>query len=307
MAVVLYSDIFLKHNFPSHPENAERLKSFMKSVSRFSIKIKEPKPVDMKLLEKIHDKRYISKVKSASMAGFEYLDPDTYVNEYSFKAAVFAAGACETGIELIKEGKNAVLCAVRPPGHHAEFKRAMGFCLFNNIVIAAVKSLESGFKKVFIVDFDAHHGNGTQHLIENYPQIFYFSTHQFPFYPGTGSTKENNFHIHNIPLPSGSGDETFIPIYTEVLPEIVHSFSPDILLVSAGFDFHTLDPLTGLNVSDKGMATIIKSVFNMAKAENIPILLTLEGGYNLKVLEKAGEILFDELSSFQEDTPLQKR
>ncbi|SNR77791.1 histone deacetylase family protein [Desulfurobacterium atlanticum] len=307
MATVLYSDIFLKHNLPSHPENAERLKSFMKTVSQFPLKVLESEPVNMKLLEKIHDKRYISKVKSASMAGFDYLDPDTYVNEYSFKAAVFAAGACEKGVELIKEGEKSVLCAARPPGHHAEFNRAMGFCLFNNIVVAAIKALKIGFKKIFIVDFDAHHGNGTQHLIENYPQIFYFSTHQFPFYPGTGSIKENNFHIHNIPLPSGSGDETFIPIYTETLPEIVHSFSPEILLISAGFDFHTLDPLTGLNVSDKGTEIVIKSVFKIAKTENIPILLTLEGGYNLRVLEKAGEILFGELSSFQEDMLQQKQ
>ncbi len=306
MAAILYSERFLKHNLPSHPENAKRLKSFIKKALNFPLKIINPNPVNIELLEKVHDKKYIGKVKSASLAEFDYLDSDTYVTEFSFEAAIIAAGACQTGIELIRQGEKAVLCAVRPPGHHAEFNKAMGFCIFNNIVIAAIKAFEVGLKKIFIVDFDAHHGNGTQHLIEKIPEIFYFSTHQFPCYPGTGSTEENNSHIHNIPISPGSGDETVTPIYTETLPQLVTSFSPKILLVSAGFDFHTLDPLTNLNVSDKGMETIIKSVFKVAKIKKIPILLTLEGGYNFKVLENAGEILFDELSSFPEDRKRQK-
>ncbi|OMH40000.1 histone deacetylase family protein [Desulfurobacterium indicum] len=296
---VIYDEIFLKHNLEGHPENRNRLISIMSSLPKFNIPVEKPIRISKELLESIHDKKYISAVKSASLTGFEYLDPDTYVNNYSFDAAIMAAGACEEAVNLVANDKYcAVFCAVRPPGHHAEKDRAMGFCIFNNIVIAAKKALTSGFKKVFIVDFDAHHGNGTEHLIRDDENIFYFSTHQYPFYPGTGSEKENNNHIFNMPLPSETGDEVFIPIYERKLPKIVQNFSPDILLVSAGFDFHRDDPLTGLNVSYYGMERIVESVFSIARSLKIPIILTLEGGYNLDVLTKAGELIFKHLPDF---------
>ncbi|WP_457570251.1 histone deacetylase family protein [Desulfurobacterium sp.] len=296
---VIYDEIFLKHNLDGHPENKERLISILSTLPTFNIPVEKPKKVSKELLESIHDKRYISAVKSAALTGFEYLDPDTYVNSYSFDAVITAAGACEKAVDLVAENAyKAVFCAVRPPGHHAEKDKAMGFCIFNNIVIAAEKALQSGFKKVFIVDFDAHHGNGTQHLVKNNKNIFYFSTHQYPFYPGTGSEEENNEHILNIPLPAGTGDETFIPIYERKLPQIIRSFTPDIMLVSAGFDFHRDDPLTGLNVSYSGMEKIIDAVFSIARSLKIPIILTLEGGYNLHVLTKAGESIFKHLSDF---------
>jgi len=174
----------------------------------------------------------------------------------------------------------------------------MGFCFFNNVVIGAVKALISGYKKVFIVDFDAHHGNGTQELIGNYSEIFYFSTHQYPFYPGTGSKEENKENIFNIPLPAGTGDKEYKEIYENIFPEKVSNFAPEIILVSAGYDLHKEDPLTDLNVTDEGIKIVVNSIVKTATERNIPLIFLLEGGYSLKALKRCGEITFSLLTNF---------
>jgi len=296
-AGILYDEIFLKHDLPGHPENALRLKYFLRSMSEYPVKVVKPGPVSYDILRAVHDETYIEEVKIScceNVPGF--FDPDTYYNAYTFDAAVMAAGACELGVELLLSGEfEAVFCAVRPPGHHAERNRAMGFCIFNNAAVAAVKALNSGVRKVFIADFDAHHGNGTQHIFESDDRVFYFSTHQYPFYPGTGGISENSDHVLNIPLPEGSGDAEIKKAYGRTFKEAFESFSPEILIVSAGYDLHADDPLTGLEVSDEGVRFVVSTLVRSAKEAGIPILFTLEGGYNLYALERCGRITFEEM------------
>ncbi len=295
--VVIYDDVFLKHDLPTHPENALRLKYFIKPVKELKIPIIKPKPASYDLLRSVHSENYIEDVRISCRENAPgFFDPDTYYNEYTFDAAVTAAGAVELGVELLlRKETEAVFCAVRPPGHHAERDRAMGFCIFNNVAVGTAKALQEGITNVLIVDFDAHHGNGTQHIFTNTPEVFYFSTHQYPFYPGTGSEKENNPHILNIPLPDGTGDGAFKAIYTEKLPQIVEDFSPEIVIVSAGYDIHRDDPLTGLDVTDDGVTTIVEGIAETARRRGIPLLFSLEGGYNLHALERCARVTFETL------------
>ena len=292
-SAVIFNEIFLKHDLPSHPENATRLHALLKTLPSFNIPILDSKPVDMQLLKLAHEEKYIREIEKRCQ-GFEgHLDPDTYYNEHSYYAALMAAGAVEKAVNLcFKENYNCVLCAVRPPGHHAERGRSMGFCIFNNVVVGALHALTSGFKKVFIIDFDAHHGNGTQHILADNPHVFYFSSHQYPFYPGTGSENENNEHIYNAPLSSGAGDKEIKQVYGEILPALINKFQPEILLVSAGFDLHEDDPLTNLKVTDEGVKFILETLVMTAREKTMPIIFTLEGGYNLQALERCGEIMF---------------
>jgi len=286
---VIYDDVFLEHNLESHPENAQRLVHFMKPIFESGKEILTAKPVS-NLIEKVHSRGYIELVRERCREGLAFLDPDTYVNERSFTAASFAAGAVEKAVELCLSGeRDRVFCAVRPPGHHAERDRAMGFCIFNNVAIGAYRALEMGAERVFIVDFDAHHGNGTQHAFADEERVFYFSTHQFPFYPGTGSRNENSSHVLNIPLEAGSDDRRFMEIYSETFKKTVESFKPDILICSAGFDIHEDDPLTDLRVSDRGVRFILESIVSVSERMGIPVVFSLEGGYNLSVLERCGE------------------
>lgn len=290
----IYDDIFLKHDLPTHPENALRLKYFMEPVYRLNLPIIKPKQVSYELLKAVHSENYIEDVITSCRENAPgFFDPDTYYNQFTCDAALMAAGANELGVELLLSGDyEAVYCAVRPPGHHAERNRAMGFCIFNNVAVAALKALFEGVERVFIVDFDAHHGNGTQHTFYNEPRVFYFSTHQYPFYPGTGSERENNEHILNVPMVEGSGDREFTEVYSTVFRETVREFNPQIILVSAGYDLHRDDPLTGLEVSDEGVEFIIREIVDAGRELSAPILFTLEGGYNLNALKRCSERTF---------------
>ncbi|WP_456454667.1 histone deacetylase family protein [Thermovibrio sp.] len=294
---VFYSELFLKHDLPTHPENALRLKYFMEPVFELKLPLLKPTPVSYDLLREVHSENYIQEVLiSCRELSPGFFDPDTYYNSYTFDAATLAAGANEKGVELLLKGKyEAIFCAVRPPGHHAERERAVGFCIFNNVAVAAKKALSLGAERVFIVDFDAHHGNGTQKAFYNDERVLYFSTHQYPFYPGTGSTRENNSHVFNVPLKEGSSDKEFKEIYSGLFQEKLKEFLPQILLVSAGYDIHKEDPLTGLEVSDEGVKEIVKEIVKGAKELKIPILFTLEGGYNLQALKRCSRITFETL------------
>ncbi|MEO2068805.1 MAG: histone deacetylase [Desulfurobacteriaceae bacterium] len=294
-SAVIYSDFFLRHDLPTHPENSLRLKYFLRSLKEFNIPVLDPKEVSYNILKAIHSENYIQDILITcreSKNGF--FDPDTYYNQYTFDVAALAAGAVEKGIELLLNEKfEAIFCAVRPPGHHAEKDKAMGFCIFNNIAVGAIKALSCGIKRVFIVDFDAHHGNGTQSMFYNISNVFYFSTHQYPFYPGTGSKEENNEHVLNLPMKEGSGDTEYRKIYGEVYREALENFKPEIILVSAGYDLHESDPLSELLVSDRGVEFIVRELLLSAKELSVPILFTLEGGYNLNALERCGKITFE--------------
>ncbi len=295
---VLYDEIFLKHDLPSHPENALRLKYFMEPVLEMDVPVLKPKQVSYDVLKAVHSENYITDViASCRERAPGFFDPDTYYNEFTCDAALLAAGANEMGVELLKSGEyEAVFCAVRPPGHHAERDRAMGFCIFNNVAVAAVKALSLGFKRVLIVDFDAHHGNGTQKTFYNVKEVFYFSTHQYPFYPGTGGKEENNDHVLNVPMREGSGDKEYEAVYGKTFREAAQRFEPDIVLVSAGYDLHRDDPLTGLEVTDRGIEFIVSQIAETAKEFSAPILMTLEGGYSLRALKTCAKITMDLLT-----------
>jgi acetoin utilization deacetylase AcuC-like enzyme len=292
---VIYDETFLKHDLPSHPENTLRLKYFMKPIFEMGIPILKPKQVSYDVLRAVHSGNYITDViTSCRERAPGFFDPDTYYNSFTCDAALLSAGANELGIELLAQGNyEAVFCAVRPPGHHAERERAMGFCIFNNVAVAAVKALSLGFKKVFIADFDAHHGNGTQKAFYDFENVFYFSTHQYPFYPGTGGVEENNEHVLNLPMKEGSGDKEYRKAFGITFCEAVERFNPDIILVSAGYDLHKDDPLTDLEVTDKGVEFIVSQIVEEARKLSVPLLFTLEGGYSLRTLENCSKITME--------------
>lgn len=267
---LIYNKLFLEHKANSHPERPERLLAFG-NLEQSEIEN------GGKYLKLVYDDKYIEKIKSASRQEIN-LDPDTYTNDKSYEVACYAVGAA---IKAAKEN-NFALC--RPPGHHATASRAMGFCLFNNISIAC-KWLNERGKKVFVLDFDGHHGNGTQDIFYNTDKLLYLSTHQFPAYPGTGWVNEigegkGKYFTINIPMPPYSSDDIFIDTLSKIIPTIKQQYNPDVVAVSAGFDGHKNDPLLQLNLTINSyyeIGKLLSSNFNN-------IFACLEGGYNVEVL-----------------------
>ncbi len=297
----IYDDVFLSHEMPDfHPESANRLIAVTNKLKKSDIwdKLLHLSPVKAadEELAAVHSKEYVDAIKRQ---GPGYLDPDTYMSEGTLEAALFAAGAVITAIERCEKGEiERAFCAVRPPGHHAERSRAMGFCLFNNVAVGARYAQKKGYKKVFIVDFDVHHGNGTEHIFDDDDSVFYFSSHQYPHYPGTGGASDTGKgkgkgFTCNIPLGHGAGDDETYKAYNSKLHELVNSFSPDIMLVSSGYDLHAKDPLAGLRVTDNGIRDIVKGI--LKAKEGIPVICTLEGGYNLDALSDSILITLEEL------------
>ncbi len=297
----IYDDVFLRHTPPGwHPENPDRLKGIINRLesSTFAKEVIHirPKKATHDELAAVHSQGHIERVSNTREG---YLDPDTYMSEGSYEAALYAAGAVIEAIHQIKQGEiERAFCAVRPPGHHAEHDRAMGFCLFNNVAIGARAAQREGFEKVLIIDFDVHHGNGTEHIFEEDPTVFYFSTHQYPHYPGTGGRNDRGKgpgegFTMNIPLPAGTGDKEFKGIYNDVLKEVADEFRPDIVLVSAGYDIHIEDPLASLNVTNEGIMEIVRGINR--SCQGVPIIYSLEGGYNIRALSTSVLITIEEL------------
>jgi len=293
---ITFDPIFLKHDQTGHPENAKRLESIIRRLKEKGLLDKviqlKSRPADIDEITICHAKEYIKYLKEFCEKGGGYLDPDTYSNKNSFIAASIAVGSSVDLTKDVIEGqlKNG-FALLRPPGHHALANRSMGFCLFGNIAIAAKLSLtQSGIKKVAIVDFDVHHGNGTQALVGDDPNILFISTHQYPFYPGTGSIREigqgvAEGTIVNIPLQAGVGDKGFKLAYEKIVIPSLERFKPDLILVSAGYDAHWDDPLANLSLSLTGYNWISREL--IYSAERIcggKIVFFLEGGYNLEVL-----------------------
>ncbi|MFN2269959.1 MAG: histone deacetylase [Anaerolineae bacterium] len=292
----VYSPIYLEHDQPSHPENARRLKRILEMLEREDVlgrlTLLEPRRATDEELERVHTPEHIAQVRQMARAGGGNLDLDTYMAPASFDAALMAAGGLVRAVEAVLAGEiDNGFALVRPPGHHATPTRAMGFCLFNNVAVAARAALAEGrAERVFIVDFDVHHGNGTQDVFASDPAVFYASTHQYPYYPGTGHWGETGYGdgegtVLDVPLPPGVGDAGYAQIFAELIGPLAERFQPDLLLVSAGYDAHWNDPLAQMNLSLQGYAWLGRDLVDMAQQLcNGRIVFALEGGYQLDVL-----------------------
>ncbi|MCC7429652.1 histone deacetylase [bacterium] len=304
----VYSDEFLLHNTTMpHPESPKRLKAIVSKLEKSGLLEKltliPPKEASEKWIETIHDKDFILSVKTYCEEGIRFVDTDTEICKDSFRIAKLAVGGVLEAIDKVISGeiKNA-FCAVRPPGHHAEKDKIMGFCLFNNVAIGA-KYLQQKHKieKIAIVDFDVHHGNGTQNSFYEDETVLYVSTHQVPLYPGTGSADETGdqkgegFTL-NLPLKPESSDFHFLEKFQNYVIPKLEEFKPEFLLLSAGFDAHKSDPLSNLRVSTAGFGKVTKMLKNCAeKVCKGRIVSVLEGGYNLDALAEAVEEHLKEL------------
>jgi acetoin utilization deacetylase AcuC-like enzyme len=292
----VYHPVYLEHNQPTHPENARRLERILQTLEERGLlarlRLLEPRPATQDELLRVHTERHIADVKRVAERGGGHMDMDTYVSPRSFEAALMAAGGVTRAVEGVLSGEIAnAFALVRPPGHHATPGRAMGFCLFNNAAVAARAALaEEGIDRVFIADFDVHHGNGTQDSFADDPDVFYFSTHQYPYYPGTGAMGEMGRGagagtLLNVPLPTGVGDHGYAQIFSDLVWPLAERFNPDLVLVSAGYDGHWTDPLAHMNLSLTGYAHVQRELVRMAdQLCEGRIVFTLEGGYQLEAL-----------------------
>ncbi|MEM7035295.1 MAG: histone deacetylase [Chloroflexota bacterium] len=292
----IYDPIFLKHTFPGHPESADRLKAILNAIDEAdlwaSLRQIPTRIATEEELSTIHPLEHQLRIRSVSEQGGGRIDADTYVTESSFDAASMATGGLiDLTLEVVKGNLDNGFAIARPPGHHAERNRAMGFCLFSNIAIAAkVAQMRGGLERVAVVDFDVHHGNGTQYTLEDDPSVLFISSHQYPHYPGTGHAEELGTGLGkgatvNFPLSVGVGDAGFKQLYTDILTPLLQRFQPQLILVSAGYDAHWDDPLAQLGLTLNGIAWL--SQYLIEQADELcggKIVFNLEGGYNLDAL-----------------------
>ena len=305
--ILISSDRFAEHQTPpGHPERSERAEAMELIASRWRMRggeVTAPHVATSDHLSRVHTPEYIASI-AATAGRAVALDPDTFTSAESHGIALLAAGAGIDAVELAMGPKpRTVLAMVRPPGHHAERNRAMGFCLFNNIAVAAAHARAKGAARVAIVDYDVHHGNGTQHMFETDPNVLYVSLHQFPFYPGTGAADEvgsgagKGFTV-NLPLEVGSVDDDYHVAFSEVVVPVLRQYDPDLLLVSAGFDAHERDPLAGMRLTSAAFGAMTMELRTVAEAccEGRIVLMT-EGGYDLRALAESLQAAVEALAA----------
>jgi acetoin utilization deacetylase AcuC-like enzyme len=295
---LVYHPAYLDHDMGAgHPESPNRLRAILQQLERSGtagrVRKIEPRKAEDEWITQIHSPSYVAALNTHQPAsGRVALDADTSMSPGSLPAAYLAAGGALAAVDAIMRGDVVhAFCAVRPPGHHAETARAMGFCLFNNVAIAArYVQKKYGLSRVLIVDWDVHHGNGTQHSFEQDPSILFFSTHQYPHYPGTGQATERGtgagegFTI-NVPMEAGDGDDEYHAIFLNVLLPAAEAFKPEFVIISAGFDAHRDDPLASMGLTEAGYSDLTGIVVGIAKRHAQGRLLSaLEGGYNLTAL-----------------------
>jgi len=281
-----------------HPECPDRLRSVMAGLGEDEFKHldrREAPEIALAQVELVHSSQYVEQIMDNVPAeGLVSLDPDTSLSPASGEATRRAAGSAVTAVdEVVAERADNAFCAIRPPGHHAESGRAMGFCLFNSAAIAAFHAREAHkMERVAVVDFDVHHGNGTQHSLENNAGMFYGSSHQFPAYPGTGSASETGCadNVCNVPLAAGAGSREFRKAYEDRILPSLRAFNPELLIISAGFDAHVRDPLAQLNVQTEDYAWLTRQLMDVAdECCDGRVVSLLEGGYDLDALRESAQ------------------
>ncbi len=294
-----YSPRYLEHAAPGHPESPARLEAAWAQVQRHGLLLdtvlRDPDPIDRADLERVHHARHIRLVKALAADGGGWVDGDTFVAPPSYDAALRAAGAAVEACAAVLAGRQQnAFALVRPPGHHAPADRAMGFCLFNNVAAGAAWALAAGgAQRVLIVDFDVHHGNGTQDIFYDRADVCYFSVHQYPLYPGTGALAETGTGpgagcTANLPLPPGCDDAIYRRAFDEVLAPLARRWRPDLILVSAGYDAHWSDPLANMRLTVDGYVALMERLRALANELcQGRLVALLEGGYSLEAIAAA--------------------
>jgi acetoin utilization deacetylase AcuC-like enzyme len=308
---IVRDPVYLLHEMSRyHPENPRRLEVIYAMIDdegpNLNLQVIPPRRASKKEIATNHSAQYVDAIEATASRSHTYLDPDTSTCADSWDAASMAVGGLLNLVDAVVAGEvRNGFGLVRPPGHHAEWNKAMGFCLFNNVAIAARHALaRHGLERVAIVDWDLHHGNGTQHSFYEDRRVLFISTHQFPHYPGTGAVEEvgkgdgRGFTV-NVPLSAGAGDAEYVAIFHSLVAPLLTSFAPQLILVSAGFDSHRNDPLGGMNLTESGYEQMVRILMHLA-AESCAgrLVLTLEGGYDLNALEQSVRSVLAALSSY---------
>jgi len=295
--LVLRHPSSLRHDTGAHPERAARITAIERELGDrdwLDWEMRESPAAERSVVEAVHPAGYVDAIEQFCAAGGGNLDLDTVASPDSFEAALHSAGGAAEVVDAVLDNRAPVAASLhRPPGHHAEAARAMGFCLFNNVAIAARRAIDAhGLDRVLIVDWDVHHGNGTNDIFHADPRVLFVSIHQWPLYPGSGVVSDEGsgpgegFTV-NLPVPGGSGDELWCSLVEHVVAPLATAFAPELVLVSAGFDAHADDPLAGCEVSDDGYAAMAGSVRRIADGLGVPLGMVLEGGYDLGALARS--------------------
>ena len=293
--VIIWSDRYTEHTTGDHPESPRRIAALRSAFEANGIfersSVLEPSPASAEQVLRAHDEHVVQLVERAAERGGGWLDPDTYVSSASYEIALLAAGGAINAVDAVMAGAPVAFAFSRPPGHHAETRRAMGFCLFNNIAVAALHARAvHGLERIAIVDWDVHHGNGTEEIFWEDPGVLFDSTHQYPFYPGTGALDERGGgaglgYTFNIPLPAGADDDMYLAVFEDLIAPALRDYQPQLMLVSAGYDAHRDDPLANMQLTTAGFGRLAVIMRDLA-GELCPgkLVFVLEGGYNLIAL-----------------------
>ena len=293
-ALYLHHPSSLEHDTGDHPEQPARIVAIERELERrdwLGFERELAPRAERGAVEAVHAGAYVDRIEEICERGGGMLDMDTVASAHSFEAALHSAGGAVRGVEALMSGDAEVtFCALRPPGHHAEAARAMGFCLFNNVAIAARRALDAlGAERVLVLDWDVHHGNGTNDIFYDTDAVLYFSIHQSPLYPGTGSLGENGTgagegYTVNLPVPPGAGHEDWLSLVEHVVAPIARAYQPDLVLVSAGFDAHRDDPLANCDLTERTYAAMASAMRALSGELSAPLGFVLEGGYDLRAL-----------------------
>jgi acetoin utilization deacetylase AcuC-like enzyme len=294
-----------RHDTGGHPENARRITAIEEAMSErdwLGLELVEPPAATRKQLERVHGAAHVDTIEAFSAKGGGMIDLDTVASEGSWEAALHSAGGAVHATERLMEEGGFAFCGLRPPGHHAERDRAMGFCLFNNVAVAAAHAIaECGTERVLILDWDVHHGNGTEAIFYGSPEVFYSSIHQSPLYPGTGAATDfgsgaGDGYTANLPVPPGSGPDEFLALVQHVVAPIAREWRPGLLCISAGYDAHRDDPLANCELDDAAYADMSATMRDLAGELGVPLLICLEGGYSLAALSRSVVATLDAVS-----------